>query len=682
MHLTSMFTSEQQLVLRRLEAAWLQGSFDSVSHVLEAIGARRPTGAWAPQPSDLPDPRLRHMHEVWSAHRQQRAKDSDLPHVSQCRVADYGEAAEVMMVLQFWPDRSDLDYLHYGAELARHAGGSQTGLTAGRLAHHAPYSLVFASSYYAAASARSTHYSELVSAPALLSTTWCRYLMPYVDDDGYVVAFACGNVPVPGTPTWQPVPDGRRLFRHAVQPAAAVPPPGAEATLAKLERNVRQLLECSPLATMIISLGTGRCYFTNAPLDRLLEFEHEALNLADPFSHFVEPALYHQALAAAREGKVVRDLEVRLMSRTGQALWTLLSAMPIEFDSHACVALWFYDVTTRKIAQDDLQCALAQAEHAHTELTRTLAYVGHDLRAPLATIAGYARLLDSDANDAQRPLIKVISRSVQYQLRLIDELLEFARGELLPLQLNIQPVALDQVLEDIADFSVVLTTQQRNRFRYVRSPYLPGTVFLDPQRLQQALMNLIANAAKSTHDGDIELQVRAEPLSGEYCRVDIQVSDSGIGIGEADQARIFEAFEQAQEPARGSMGLGLFIARRILQRMGSDLTVKSSLGVGSNFSFRLKLQIALTDAITPAPPRPAIRPLPPLAEVDGRITRPPMSARRVLHGLAEQGRLTDIQNWVAQARNLYPDCGPFLDEVASALVVLDFPAIEQLASKT
>ena len=688
MHPISMFTPEQRVALRRLEAAWLQGSFDEASQVLEAIGARRPEGAWAPRPADLPTPRLRHMHEVWAAHHARRPAGNDLPHVSQCRIEDYGDAAEVMMVLRFWPDRSDLDYLHYGAELARHAGGSQAGLTVGRLAHHAPYSLVFPSSYYAAASARSPHYSEMVSAPTLVSTTWCRYLLPYVDDEGRVAAFACGNVPVPGVRTWPLVRDGRLAAQPDRPPAPAptLPDLATEAALAKLERDVRALLECSPLATMIISVGTGRCYFTNAPLDRLLEFEHEALNLADPFSHFSDPAQYHHALAEAREGRAVRDVEVGLTSRNGRTLWALLSAMPIDFDSHACVALWFYDITARKAAQEALQRALAQAEHARAELTRTLAYVGHDLRAPLATITGYARLLANGVNDVQQPLVDVISRSAQYQMGLIDELLEFARGELLPLQLNPKPIGLAQALEDIADFALILTAQQRNRFRYVRSPWLPAVVMQDRQRLQQVLLNLIANAAKFTHDGDIELRVQAEALDAQRCRLDIRVSDSGIGIGEADQARIFEAFEQVQGEARGSVGLGLFIVRRILQLMGSAMTLESRIGAGSSFSFSLEMQIVQADVPETAPPAwEASTPSVLLAASPKKQVRekhsalPPESARRVLEELASQGRLSDLEDWVAQARSLHPGCEPFIAEVARALADLDFDAILKMA---
>jgi len=680
--ISSMFTPEQRGHLRRLEAAWLQGGFDGVGEVLGAIGASRPVGAWAPRPCDLPDPRLRRMHEVWSGHRARRPAGCELPHVSQCRIEDYGAAADVMMVLRFWPDRSDLDYLHYGAELARHAGGSQTGLTVGRLAHHAPYSLVFASTYYAAAHARSTHYSELVSAPALVSTTWCRYLLPYVDDDGDVVAFACGNVPVPGVPTWPPVQDGRRAGGGAVAASVPMAGPEAQARLARLERDVRELLESSPLATMIISLGTGRCYFTNAPLDRLLEFEHEALNLADPFSHFADPAQYHRALDAAGQGLPVRDVEVRLVSRSGRTLWVQLSATSIEFDSHACVALWFYDVTARKQVEQDLQRALAQAEHARGELSRTLAYVGHDLRAPLATIAGYARLMDAGASAAQRDLIEVISRSVHYQMLLIDELLEVARGELQPLQLHMQPLDLGRVLEDIADYAVVLSAQQRNRFRYVRSPWWPAAVLQDRQRLQQVLLNLVANAAKFTHEGDIELRAWAEPLDDARCRLDVSVSDTGIGIAQADQARIFEAFEQARNPQRGGTGLGLYIARRILQHMGSELALHSRLGAGSSFSFSLELHIAPADAVPAEPATPALprQPQPDRARPEPAVQRPPREACLELDGLAAQGRFTDIQEWMTRARVDHAGCGPFLEAVGAALVRLDFEAIRRLVA--
>jgi hypothetical protein len=167
MHRTSLFSAEHRRLLNRLVAAWLSGDFGPASDILDTFVVRQPSAAWNPDPQTLPDARLRHMAAIWES---QRAGQT-LPHRSLCTPEAYGDLAQVMMVLDLWDDNSDLDYRHYGTELAEHAGGSQQGATVGQLAHHAPYSLLFASTYYAAAAMRLPHYSEVVSAPKLVSTT-------------------------------------------------------------------------------------------------------------------------------------------------------------------------------------------------------------------------------------------------------------------------------------------------------------------------------------------------------------------------------------------------------------------------------------------------------------------------------------------------------------------------------
>ncbi|XAH25997.1 ATP-binding protein [Xylophilus sp. GW821-FHT01B05] len=323
-----------------------------------------------------------------------------------------------------------------------------------------------------------------------------------------------------------------------------------------------------------------------------------------------------------------------------------------------------------------LHQSLEETRKAHEEQTRTLAYVGHDLRAPLVTVSGHARRLLELVPPELLPGVRAIERSAQYQLSLIDELVNFARDELQ--SLRIQPVATDmwQLLQDIQQYASVLALQQHNRFTLDAAPGLPATLQVDSRRLQQVLLNLITNAAKFTRNGSIQAQVRGERLDDQgRWRLHFCISDSGIGIEAQDQSRIFNAFEQLQ-PSPGSVGLGLFIARRIVQAMGGELRLRSASGQGSAFFFELEAQAPNGELAAPQPPTipMAPRPLPAFTRL------PSEEARAELAQLAREGQLTALEDWTLRLSDQHPEHRDFCNAVLAALEELDFERVQALAA--
>ncbi len=261
----------------------------------------------------------------------------------------------------------------------------------------------------------------------------------------------------------------------------------------------------------------------------------------------------------------------------------------------------------------ELKAALTDAQTKDRQKVEVLGYVGHDLRAPLATISGYSALLLADADEKQRKLLQTIQRNAKYQLDLIDELLEYAKGELQPLA--VQPVAteLPRLLDDVSEYAMALCAQQNNGFRCDASGQMPRQIILDGRRLQQVLLNLLSNAAKFTRNGAVTLSVAIEP-EGAASTLHLAVSDTGIGIDLSHGVDIFGAFQRMQA-ASGGTGLGLFISQRIVAAMGGTLSVTSSPGQGSTFSFTLTAPVidascagwvptAQRDAEARAPARP------------------------------------------------------------------------------
>lgn len=332
------------------------------------------------------------------------------------------------------------------------------------------------------------------------------------------------------------------------------------------------------------------------------------------------------------------------------------------------------EVEKRTVALNE---ALQQVKTSMQQKIETLGYVSHDLRAPLSTINGYAKLLLQSATRSQTRLIQSIDRSIRYQLTLIDELLAYTKAELQPLGIAPDATDLPGLLDDIGSYAMALCAQQHNRFAYRPLTPLPKTLSIDGTRLQQVLLNLLSNASKFTRNGTVTLSVHAFRDEDAY-RMVFEVADTGIGIDITRTSDIFRAYQQVQS-VNGSTGLGLFIAQRIVRAMQGELVVSSKPGVGTSFSFQT---VAPAIGHTLVPPSELLRPVRTKAEavraIASRTTRhPPAHALDELTRLAREGRLTDVEEWLAQHVG---DSGyaAFVQDVREYLDVLDLHGIEML----
>lgn len=333
------------------------------------------------------------------------------------------------------------------------------------------------------------------------------------------------------------------------------------------------------------------------------------------------------------------------------------------------------EVARRTVALND---ALQQVTTHMQQKIETLGYVSHDLRAPLSTINGYAKLLLQSATRGQAQLIRSIDRSIRYQLALIDELLAFTKAELQPLGVAPDATDLPGLLDDIGHYALALCAQQDNRFVYRPATPLPRTVSIDGMRLQQVLLNLLSNASKFTRDGTVTLSIHAS-REGDAWRLLFEVADTGIGIDISGTRDIFRAYQQVQA-VNGGTGLGLFIAQRIVGAMGGELAVASQPGAGTAFSFAI-VAPAVGHALVPAPE--LVRRFHPDRDAEPNRAAPPMQgppddALAELIRLADNGQLTDIEDWLGQYAD-EPDYAAFVQDVRERLDALDLTAIGKRA---
>lgn len=328
-------------------------------------------------------------------------------------------------------------------------------------------------------------------------------------------------------------------------------------------------------ATLASMLGQERDELEGAHLDGVLAPAGRIF-----FSTHVFPLLRVQRLAE----------EIYLPMRTADDgdLPMLLNGRAREADGEDLYDLVIVPMRQRTTLESELLGARKVAEEAAAAKDRFISVLTHELRSPLAGMMGYADLLlrgsRGELTDDQRAYVERIRQAAEYQATLIDDILDFAASgtdrTLMPIA-----VGLEEVLER-AEGILAVRAEQAGR-PLERSPRpAPGRVLADPRAVQQVLLNLGVNALKYGAPGS-PVRIGAE-AGGERAR--ISVSDEGEGIPPEHLERIFEPFVRLATTDEGrvrGVGLGLAISRDLARRMGGDLTVSSTLGVGSTFVLEL-----------------------------------------------------------------------------------------------
>ncbi len=269
----------------------------------------------------------------------------------------------------------------------------------------------------------------------------------------------------------------------------------------------------------------------------------------------------------------------------------LLMAIRRGRRAEAARAIEHAQLETEVAAHADTAAALNRArdaaEAANLAKSRYLVGVSHEIRSPLNAIHGYAQLLERAGQIDPAEAARVIRRSSQHLIDIVDGLLDISRIESGQMKLNRDFVPLPAFLESLADMFRVQAAAKGLSFVYRAPANLPAYVRVDEKRLRQLLINLLSNAVKYTENGEITLAVRYSGMIAEF-----SVADTGIGLDAEELQRVFEPFERGSSPgarAQPGTGLGLAITRTLAQIMGGDINATSTPGVGSRFVVRLML---------------------------------------------------------------------------------------------
>jgi PAS domain S-box-containing protein len=352
------------------------------------------------------------------------------------------------------------------------------------------------------------------------------------------------------------------------------------------EETLRRFFDGAPLAMLLVRMRDMRVVRINRRASELIA--HDQSSGAATLEEHLGAEPTRRFLAELSEGGFVESFECLLATGWGESLWANLSGQIIEIDDERCVLLGLSDITELKRWERELYAAKEEAELATRAKSQFLATMSHEIRTPMNGVLGMVDVLSNTPMSVeQKEMVSVISDSARTLLAIIDDILDLSKIEAGKMTIETIPMRLRQTVEATVELVAPLARGKGVEIAWWVSSELPAAIQGDPTRLRQVLLNLLSNAVKFTDSGHVV--VRARPQADV---IFLEVEDTGIGMTPQQQAQLFKPFSQADVSTTrrfGGTGLGLAICKRLVEMMGGDITIDSTPGVGSRFSFTLPL---------------------------------------------------------------------------------------------
>lgn len=353
-----------------------------------------------------------------------------------------------------------------------------------------------------------------------------------------------------------------------------------EARSKKNETLLEQLFQTIPMAVVLLT-ANGKVSQVNKGFEEMFGYSLDELRDKSINDFIVPEELAHEGIdlhnVVASNHVILRET-VRL-HRSGRALNVLLYGMPVKFDSQTIGIYGVYiDITTRKRTEEELKIRNA-------ELDNFVYKVSHDLRAPLSSILGLVNLAKLPGNtDNPMEYIDLIGSKVEHLDNFIGDVLSHSKN--LKMEVSVALVDFGKIIDQtFQDLNYLEGAKGISRIERIEGI----DFYSDPWRIAEIIRNLVSNAIKyrKLDDATSEIGIR---VNVDHMRAEINFTDNGIGIDEANLAKIFEMFYRATEQSDGS-GIGLYIVRNAVDKLGGQINVASRLGQGTRFTIILPNRI-------------------------------------------------------------------------------------------
>jgi len=324
-------------------------------------------------------------------------------------------------------------------------------------------------------------------------------------------------------------------------------------------------------------------------------------NTNNYWQQLVHPEDLGEMLAALdfhMQGKIdVFRAEVRMKTNQGQWKWILSVGKAFDRDESGYASRVIginLDIDDSKNMENDLLMAKNSAEEATQAKSDFLANMSHEIRTPMNAIIGMSYLaLETDLNTKQRNYVQKVHRSAESLLGIINDILDFSKIEAGKLDIENVDFRLEDVMDNLSNLVGLKAEEKALELHFDVSADVPTALIGDPLRLGQILVNLGNNAVKFTEaGGDVVIKVELKEFIDEQVQVHFSIRDTGIGMTEEQQAKLFQSFSQADNSITrkyGGTGLGLTISKKLTELMQGEIWVESEAGMGSTFHFTAQL---------------------------------------------------------------------------------------------
>ncbi|WP_412530419.1 ATP-binding protein [Burkholderia lata] len=350
------------------------------------------------------------------------------------------------------------------------------------------------------------------------------------------------------------------------------------------ERLNRALIRTAPVGLALIDEANGQVLLRNEVIAR-----HEDGGTSDLLTQ-----RFWQMLKRARDEGAPSRPDVPLTAEISVGVpndtHLLVNVVRVKYRGKAALLCTTVDITARKQAEQSIIEARHAADQANRAKSVFLATMSHEIRTPLNAVVGNLELMKRGSLvDTQRRRLEIVESSTSSLLHILNDILDLSKVEAGQLRIDAVPFDCVTLLSDVAASFMPLAQAKGLSLRCEIAPDIVRFRIGDPIRIRQIVGNLLGNAIKFTEAGSVKLLVDGHDA------VEIRVVDTGIGIPISAQSEIFELYRQADDSIHrqyGGTGLGLALCRRLVDAMGGEIALRSTPGIGSEFSVRIPLPVA------------------------------------------------------------------------------------------
>ncbi len=476
--------------------------------------------------------------------------------------------------------------------------------------------------------------------------------------------------------------DGSWVWLEATVAAIPGPPPGyitvsrdvsarieMEEALRESRESFSRIFRLSPVASAISEWNDGHYLDVNEAFVQTTGFTREEVlgRTSVELGIWRGHQLRTHIVAELDEIQVFSNREFTFRRKDGQIRQGLFSAAAVDFGGRKCLLSLVVDITERKAMEEELCRAKEAAEAASLAKSHFLANMSHEIRTPMNSILGMADLLrETQLDDLQRRYVDIFCGAGSDLLRIINDILDISKLESGQVELYLEPFNLEELLEKVADYYRDTCRTKGLALACHAAGEVPRMLRGDMVRLTQVVTNLLGNAVKFTAEGAVDFSVEMLLREPKHVLLLFSCADTGIGIDPERREAVFENFVQAERGIGrryGGTGLGLPIAKRLIELMGGEIGIRDRPGAGIVVWFTVRLEIIGDAAGRTDPDRAAGREA-------GKDVPTPTGAKRSLDGL----RLLvvdDIQSNRELVKLSLADTGVLTDEAANGREALE-----------